>query len=207
MAHRRSERHARATRTRHRVRHRGNDASLRRARSLPRRAGTRVTTRRPDAIVVGAGIVGAACAAALAHDGLRVLVLEADVAALGTTAAGMGHLVVMDDSLDQLALTRYSAQLWERQDDRVRTASELEWCGTVWVAEDDAQMAAVREKQRLYADHGVSTEVLDEKTVRDAEPSLRHGLAGGLLVPSDGVIYPPAAAIALMDQARALGTE
>ena len=166
-----------------------------------------MTTRRPDAIVVGAGIVGAACAAALARDGLRVLVLEAEVAALGTTAAGMGHLVVMDDSPDQLALTRYSAQLWERQDDRVRTASELEWCGTVWVAEDDAQMAAVREKQRLYGDHGVSTEVLDEKAVRDAEPNLRHGLAGGLLVPSDGVIYPPAAAIALMDQARALGTE
>src|SRR5687767_10602872 len=150
MAHRRSERHARATRTRHRVRHRGNDASLRRARSLPRRAGTRVTTRRPDAIVVGAGIVGAACAAALARDGLRVLVIESAIAALGTTAAGMGHLVVMDDSPEQLALTRYSTTLWTQQDERLRSASELEWCGTVWVAEDELQLSAVREKQRVY---------------------------------------------------------
>lgn len=166
-----------------------------------------MTTRRPDAIVVGAGIVGAACAAALARDGLRVLVLDAGFAALGTTAAGMGHVVVMDDSPDQLALTRYSAGLWAAQDEQLRAASELEWCGTVWVAEDDTQMAAVRDKQRLYAAHGIATEVLDERAIRDAEPNLRHGLAGGLLVPSDGVVYPPSAAIALLSQARALGAE
>jgi len=164
-----------------------------------------VTARRPDAIVVGAGIVGAACAAALARDDMRVLVLESGVAALGTTAAGMGHLVVMDDSPAQIALTRHSAALWAAQDETMRTASELEWCGTVWVAEDDAQMDAVREKQRLYAAHGIASEVLDERSVAEAEPNLRRGLAGGLRVPSDGVIYPPAAAIALLQEARRLG--
>lgn len=165
-----------------------------------------MTAGRPDAIVVGAGIVGAACAAALARDGMRVLVLESGVAALGTTAAGMGHLVVMDDSAAQIALTRHSAALWAAQDETMRTASELEWCGTVWVAEDDAQMDAVREKQRLYAQHGIASEVLDEQSVREAEPNLRPGLAGGLRVPSDGVIYPPAAAIALLQEARRLGS-
>jgi glycine/D-amino acid oxidase-like deaminating enzyme len=165
-----------------------------------------VTGRRTDAIVVGAGIVGAACAAALARDGMRVLVLESGVAALGTTAAGMGHLVVMDDSPAQIALTGHSAALWAAQDETMRTASELEWCGTIWVAEDDAQMDAVREKQRLYAQHGITSEVLDERSVREAEPNLRPGLAGGLRVPSDGVIYPPAAAIALLQEARRLGS-
>jgi len=165
-----------------------------------------VTGRRTDAIVVGAGIVGAACAAALARDGMRVLVLESGVAALGTTAAGMGHLVVMDDSPAQLALTGHSAALWAAQDETMRTASELEWCGTIWVAEDDAQMDAVREKQRLYAQQGITSEVLDERSVREAEPNLRPGLAGGLRVPSDGVIYPPAAAIALLQEARRLGS-
>lgn len=165
-----------------------------------------MTGRRTDAIVVGAGIVGAACAAALARDGMRVLVLESGVAALGTTAAGMGHLVVMDDSPAQIALTGHSAALWAAQDETMRTASELEWCGTIWVAEDDAQMDAVREKQRLYAQHGITSEVLDERSVREAEPNLRPGLAGGLRVPSDGVIYPPAAAIALLQEARRLGS-
>jgi glycine/D-amino acid oxidase-like deaminating enzyme len=58
-----------------------------------------------DAIVVGAGIVGAACGEALARDGWRVSILEQAFAASGTTAAGMGHIVVMDDSPEQLALT------------------------------------------------------------------------------------------------------
>lgn len=166
-----------------------------------------MNARRPDAIVVGAGVVGAACAVALARDGLRVLVLDADAAALGTTAAGMGHLVVMDDSPEQLALTRYSTSLWRAQSDAVRVASELDWCGTVWVAEDEVQLDAVRAKQRLYREHGVDAELLDETSVIEAEPQLRRGLAGGLLVPSDGVIYQPAATVALLALARELGAE
>jgi glycine/D-amino acid oxidase-like deaminating enzyme len=166
-----------------------------------------VNARRPDAIVVGAGVVGAACALALARDGLRVLVLDADAAALGTTAAGMGHLVVMDDSPEQLALTRYSTSLWRAQSDAVRAASELDWCGTVWVAEDETQLDAVRAKQRLYSEHGVDAELLDQTSLIEAEPQLRPGLAGGLLVPSDGVIYQPSATVALLALARELGAE
>jgi glycine/D-amino acid oxidase-like deaminating enzyme len=166
-----------------------------------------VTERRADAIVVGAGIVGAACAVALARDGLRVLVVDAGGAALGATAAGMGHLVVMDDSPEQLALTSYSRALWARLGPALGAASELEWCGTVWVAENEEQLAAVPAKQRLYGAHGIATDVLDEHAVSEAEPQLRRGLAGGLLVPSDGVLYQPAATVALLSLARELGAE
>lgn len=166
-----------------------------------------MSARRADAIIVGAGIVGAACAVALARDGLRVLVIEAGGAALGTTAAGMGHVVVMDDSPEQLALTRYSQSLWRAQDDTVSAASELDWCGTVWVAEDETQFEALPAKQQLYRDHGIETEVLDETSLIEAEPHLRRGLPGGLLVPSDGVIYQPAATIALLARARTMGAE
>ena len=166
-----------------------------------------MNARRSDAIVVGAGIVGAACAVALARDGLRVLVVDADAPALGTTAAGMGHLVVMDDSPEQLALTRYSTSLWRQQSVELSAASELEWCGTVWVAEDETQLEAVRTKQRLYNENGIAAELLDQETLHEAEPNLRRGLAGGLLVPSDGVIYQPAATIAMLELARELGVE
>jgi len=166
-----------------------------------------VSAVRADAIIVGAGIVGAACAAALARDGLRVLVIDAGGAALGTTAAGMGHVVVMDDSPEQLALTRYSQSLWRAQDDAVRLVSELDWCGTVWVAEDATQLESLPAKQQLYRDHGLETEVLDETTLIEAEPHLRRGLPGGLLVPSDAVIYQPAATIALLALARTMGAQ
>ena len=67
-----------------------------------------------DAIVVGAGIVGAACAAELSRRGMRVLIIGKDMIGSGATAAGMGHIVVMDDSAAQFSLTHYSQQLWEK---------------------------------------------------------------------------------------------
>lgn len=161
----------------------------------------------PDVVVIGAGIIGAACADALSRAGLRVLVLERDFAGAGTTAAGMGHLVVMDDSPAQLALTAYSERLWNALLPELPPSVEHEACGTLWVAEDDEQLGAVRAKQQLYADAGVATEILDPVQLAIAEPQLRPGLAGALRVPEDGVIYPPVAALALLQRAYARGAQ
>ena len=160
---------------------------------------------RHDAIVVGAGIVGAACALALANDGRRVLVLDARYPAGGTTAAGMGHLVVMDDSPEQLALTALSVALWRDLAPELPAEAEHEACGTIWIAADDAELDAVQAKHRLYAAHGIASEVLDARALAELEPKLRPGLAGGLLVPGDGVVYQPRATLWLLDQARAAG--
>ncbi|MEP6990716.1 MAG: FAD-dependent oxidoreductase [bacterium] len=158
-----------------------------------------------DAIVVGAGIVGAACARALVLGGMRVLVLDAGFAGGGTTAAGMGHLVVMDDSTEQLALTALSLTLWRALAPQLPAAVEYDACGTIWVAEDDAQMAAVREKRDVYASAGIASDVVGANELATLEPNLRAGLAGGLLVPGDSVVYPPVAALAMLAEARAHG--
>jgi glycine/D-amino acid oxidase-like deaminating enzyme len=166
-----------------------------------------MTGDRPVAIVVGAGIVGAACAAALAEKGAKVTVIERDFAACGTTAAGMGHLVAMDDSPAQLALTARSLELWRAFLGDANPGVELENTGTLWIAEDDAQLTALREKQATYREAGIASEILDETQLREAEPNLRSGLPGALRVSADSVLYPPAAALALLDRARGLGAE
>jgi glycine/D-amino acid oxidase-like deaminating enzyme len=160
---------------------------------------------RVDAIVIGAGIVGAACARALAGDGLSVLVLDAGFVGSGTTAAGMGHLVVMDDSPAQLALTALSCELWRGAASTLGAPVEFDPCGTIWVAEDDAQMDAVVGKARVYREHGISAEVLSASRLAELEPNLRAGMAGGLLVPGDAVVYPPCAAMALLEHAMLNG--
>ena len=162
---------------------------------------------RPDAIVVGAGIVGAACAETLSAAGLRVQVLESRLAAGAATAAGMGHLVVMDDSPAQLALTSHGVGLWRELLPELPATLEHQPCGTLWLAADDEELQLCRAKQALYRGHGLEAELLDEHALREAEPQLRQGLAGALLVPGDGVLYPPAAARALLERARARGAE
>jgi D-hydroxyproline dehydrogenase subunit beta len=156
-----------------------------------------------DVVIVGAGIVGAACADEFARRGLRVVVLDHDIVGGGATAAGMGHIVVMDDSDAQFALTRYSQRLWQELRPELPDNVEYEQCGTIWVAADQEEMQEVSRKHEYYGKRGVQTEVLDAPHLKRLEPNLRDGLAGGLLVPQDAVLYPPCAALYLME--RALG--
>ena len=158
-----------------------------------------------DVVIIGAGIVGAACAVECVREGLSVSIVEAGIVGGGATAAGMGHLVVMDDSVAQFALTRYSQQLWDEMSAELPREVEHDACGTIWVAADDEEMAEVIRKQRFYSERGVRVEVLDAQSLAEAEPNLRRGLIGGLRVPGDSVIYPPCAAQFFVDQATSRG--
>jgi glycine/D-amino acid oxidase-like deaminating enzyme len=145
----------------------------------------------PKVTIVGAGIVGAACARALARLGAAVTVLESRFPGGGATAAGMGHVVVMDDSPAQLALTSRSRELWNELATELPADAEYRRAGTLWVAADDDEMEAARRKERLLAAAGVTARTISAVEMERAEPHLRRGLAGGLLVADDAVLYPP----------------
>jgi len=162
---------------------------------------------RYDVIVVGAGIVGAACADQFALARMRVTVVDRDVIGSGATAAGMGHVVVMDDSEAQFALTRYSQKLWHEMRPELPDDVEYEQCGTIWVAADNEEMAEVHRKHNYYGERGVPTEILSADALKRLEPNLRDGMAGGLLVPEDVVLYPPCGAVFLMERAKKHGAE
>jgi glycine/D-amino acid oxidase-like deaminating enzyme len=160
-----------------------------------------------DIVIVGAGIVGAACADEFACRGLRVAVVDREVVGSGATAAGMGHIVVMDDSEAQFALTRYSQQLWQALRNELPAEVEYDQCGTIWVAADEKEMAEVGRKHDFYGARGVATEILDANRLRQTELNLRDGLQGGLFVPEDAVLYPPCAARFLMQRAQQHGAK
>jgi len=160
-----------------------------------------------DMVIVGAGIVGAACAAEAARAGLKVRVLDRGPIGGGATGVAMGHIVVMDDSAAQYALTAYSRRLWRQRVPELPADVEYEPCGTLWVAADDEEMAAVHRKNTFYTSKGSRVEVLDAAALRQAEPHLRLGLVGGLCVLEDAVIYPPGAARYLLEQAKAKAAE
>jgi glycine/D-amino acid oxidase-like deaminating enzyme len=158
-----------------------------------------------DAIIAGGGIVGAACAAVCAREGMRVAIVERDVIGSGATAAGMGHIVVMDDSEAQFALTRYAQLLWHALARELPPAAEYEQRGTLWIAADEEEMEEARRKQSNYRERGVPAMLLTAQELAEEEPNLRARLAGALLVPEDGVVYPPAVALHLARKAQRQG--
>lgn len=162
-------------------------------------------SRPTDVLIIGAGIVGAACAVELAREKFTVAVVDSSAIGLGATAAGMGHIVVIDDSAAQFRLTHFSQQLWRALAPQLPLDCEYRECGTLWLASNDQEMSEVHRKHREYSSHSVPTEVLDARALSQAEPHLQPSLAGALLVPGDAIVYPPCAAAYLCRQAQSLG--
>ncbi|HWG19654.1 MAG TPA: FAD-dependent oxidoreductase [Terracidiphilus sp.] len=158
-----------------------------------------------DVVVAGGGIVGTACAYFCAQAGFRVALVERDFPGCGATAAGMGHIVVLDDSEAQFALTRRSQQLWQKLSAELPADAEYETPGTIWVAADEAELAEAARKHAYLEAREVPSRVLSREDLAAMEPNLRSGLAGGLLVQEDAVVYPPVVALHLARQAEALG--
>ncbi|MDR3098787.1 MAG: FAD-binding oxidoreductase [Paraburkholderia sp.] len=154
----------------------------------------------PDVIVVGAGIVGAACAHELARQGADVLVLDSAGVGGGVSAAGMGHLVVMDDTPAEFALSAWSRELWLELAPRLTAREAFVRCGTLWVAADDEEYALAQTRRQALASQGVACAMLDAQQVREAEPALRRDLRGGMVIPDDAVVYAPAVAAWLLAQ-------
>jgi glycine/D-amino acid oxidase-like deaminating enzyme len=147
-----------------------------------------------DAIILGAGIVGCACAAELAQAGLRVALVAPEGIATAATAAAMGHLVALDDTPAQLTLTAFAQTLWQQLRPSLPAAVAYQARGTLWIATDPSELAATERKQALYAASLLPSTLLTAAEVAAAEPNLRPHLAGGLLVPNDAVVLPAAAA-------------
>ncbi|MFK4076141.1 NAD(P)/FAD-dependent oxidoreductase [Ectopseudomonas khazarica] len=150
-----------------------------------------------DFIVIGAGIVGATCAHELARRGHRVLVLDAGLRA--ATAAGMGHLIVLDDNPAELALSQYSVQRWRDWSRDMPEDCAYRQNGTLWLAANAEEMAVAEAKYQVLRDHGLDCELLGATALQRAEPELRDGLHGGLRVIGDGILYAPNVARWLLD--------
>lgn len=151
-----------------------------------------------EVIVIGAGIVGAACAYELSQRGRNVLVIDDGPG--GATHAGMGHLVVMDDNPAELALSSASLAVWRQWLARMDSSCGYSHCGTLWIAADAEEMQAAADKQTRLQAAGIACTLLDAKALAQLEPALRKGLAGALQVGDDGVVYAPNAARWLLAQ-------
>ncbi len=158
------------------------------------------SSRQPDVIVIGAGIIGTACAYELAAHGLDVLVIDRAGVGGGVTAAGMGHLVVMDDSPAEFVLSAHSRKLWLELAPHLDARHAFVRCGTLWVAADDDEFMLAQRRQQMLARQGIHCAMLDAQALREAEPALQPGLRGAMLVPDDAVVYPPAVAAWLLAQ-------
>lgn len=163
---------------------------------------------RHDAVVIGAGIVGAACCYYLARAGLRVAVIERGAVAAGTTGAGEGNILVSDkEPGPELELAQLSVRLWRQLGGELGPDAELEPKGGLVVAAGPEERRHLDEFAAAQAAAGVEVRTVGPAGLHDLEPHLADGLAGGVLYPEDMQVQPMMAAALMLRAARDLGAE
>jgi glycine/D-amino acid oxidase-like deaminating enzyme len=147
----------------------------------------------PDAIVIGAGIVGASVALSLTNSGLKVLVIDRGAVSSGTTGAGEGNILVSDkDPGPELTLALRSRDLWFEMQNDVGDSFELEAKGGVVVARnDEGPLMELAHEQSL---NGVSVQKLDHSSLHELEPYLDQRYQSGVFYPQDAQCQPMLAA-------------
>ncbi len=164
-------------------------------------------------VVLGAGVVGAACARELSLAGFDVVVVDRGRPAGGTTSHGEGNVLVSDKGPGaELALAQLSARLWPRVaaeiaagDPRAAAATEFDAKGGIVVATTSAGAAALTAFAEAQSAAGVVTKSLTALEVAALEPALTRSVVAAVHYPEDAQVQPAGATLALLGSALAHG--
>ena len=161
---------------------------------------------RTRVVVIGAGVIGAACARELSLAGFDVLVLDRGRPAGGTTSHGEGNLLVSDKGPGaELRLAQLSARLWPEIAAELGDACEFDPKGGIVVATTEAGARALTAFAAEQAEAGVHTETLSTVDLATAEPALTREVTAAVRYPEDAQVQPAGASLALLGSALARG--
>jgi glycine/D-amino acid oxidase-like deaminating enzyme len=179
-------------------------------------------------VVIGAGIVGAACARELARAGCEVVLLDRGGAAAGTTSHGEGNILISDkEPGPELALAQLSRTLWPQVLAEPRTrptttgravtttvaaqarseAAEWDAKGGIVVATTAAGATALRAFAAAQRAAGVTATELSDDALHAAEPHLTRDHTAAVYYPDDAQVQPAGAATLLLGDAVAAGAQ
>ena len=171
-----------------------------------------------DAVVIGAGLIGLACAWRASRRGLSVLVVdraaEPGAAASGVAAVMLAQVTEADFGEEgPLRVNLAGRERWASFAAELEEQSGLSTgyreSGALVVAADRDDAEALRRLHDFQRTLGLEVDWLPASRCRRLEPGLSPRIAGGILAPQDGSADPRAtgAALAAVVEELSLGTE
>lgn len=168
---------------------------------------------RADVAIVGAGVVGLACAWRLAEAGAEVVVVDAAEARPAASRVAAGMIAPSGEASwgeeDLLAAALESARRWPEWASELSAAAGLEVpyrrCGSLHVALDRDEATELRRRAELHVRLGLPTRALMPSAARGLEPGLATAVAAAIEAPEEAEVDPRALLGALDAATRAAG--
>lgn len=173
----------------------------------------RTDENRLDALVVGAGVIGLACAWRAAQRGLRVAVVDREAPGSGTTRVAAGMLAPIGEASwgeeALLDLNLASARLFPGFCVELERASGVDVgyrrCGGLHVALDRDEAEELRHRHELHLSLGLEAQWLRPRPARELEPGLATAITAAVHAADEGEVDPNAlvaALVAALERAR-----
>ncbi len=156
-------------------------------------------------VVIGGGIVGLTAALNLAERGIPVTVLEKGRIAGEQSSRNLGWIRKTSRGRDDLPLAQESDRLWAEMRQRVGADVGYSQAGIMYVARNEAQMAAHEAWLASVKGLDVDSRLLTPADIAKLAPGGIGKWVGGLYTPSDGRAEPTLAASAIATAAMAKG--
>jgi glycine oxidase len=159
-----------------------------------------------DVVVVGGGVIGLAVGWCALERGLRVTIVERGQPGQETSRVAAGMIAPISEASPHepalLAMARQSAEMYASFAERLASASGHDTgyrrFGTLFVARDGDEAAALERELAFRAELGLPVRRLRPSEARNLEPALAPSLRLALEIPDDHAIDPRALAGALL---------
>ena len=173
-----------------------------------------------DAIVIGGGAIGVSTSLFLSKSGIENNLIEANYLnsqASGNNAGSL-HLQLLSfdfemnkkkesPQLKSLILQKIGIELWKQLEKDLKSDFELEITGGLMVAENDEDIAFLKNKISAENKAGIETVLIGGEDVKNHIPHVSKNILAAAYCPGEGKINPMLATPALAKEAERLGTK
>jgi len=167
-----------------------------------------------DVLIVGGGVIGTACARALARRGASVTLVDSGPKPGSASLAAAGMLAPLaeagpeDPMLGMAVRARdYYAELAPALVDEVGIDIGLQYQGILEVAFSEDEVVEVKKEVAWHRQCGFAAEWLSARELQDLAPGIAPEALGAAYAPEDGALNPLALLQALARSAKHAGAE
>jgi sarcosine oxidase subunit beta len=162
----------------------------------------------PEVVVVGGGIIGAACAYELARRGVSVTLIERADLAAGASGRNQGLWVPPDDPVNhEMAVRSLDSYREFKAEASLSFVLDEEPVGLLLVAADDREVEEGRSQAEGMRARHIPVNDLEPKELAQLEPAMSSDLAAAWLVHDGYRLDPGALTVALALRAKEFGAK